>query len=55
MSNNDLDEYDIKILNCLQENANTSIQELSEKVHLSKTPCWKRVKKMYALGYIKRL
>lgn len=54
MIKNKLDEYDIKILECLQNNANISTQELSEQVHLSKTPCWKRVKNLYLLGYIKK-
>ena len=54
MNKNNLDEIDIKILEHLQENANISTQELSEKINISKTPCWKRVKNLYSLGYIKK-
>ncbi len=54
MIKNNLDDIDIKILECLQENANISTKELSEKINLSKTPCWRRVTNLYSLGYIKK-
>ncbi len=49
----DLDEYDLKILRTLQENADYSMAELGEKVGLSHTPCWRRIKRLEAEGVIK--
>ena len=54
MNKGNLDQIDIRILECLQENSDISTQELSEKVNISKTPCWKRVKNLHSLGYIKK-
>ena len=48
----DLDDYDLKILRALQENADHSMAELGEKVGLSHTPCWRRIKKLEADGVI---
>ncbi|MGQ9426731.1 Lrp/AsnC family transcriptional regulator [Gilvimarinus sp. F26214L] len=47
-----LDEYDLKILRTLQENASYSMAELGEKVGLSHTPCWRRIKRLEAEGVI---
>jgi Lrp/AsnC family transcriptional regulator len=41
-----LDSFDIKILRELQQNAEISMQELGDKVGLSHTPCWRRVKRL---------
>jgi Lrp/AsnC family transcriptional regulator len=38
-----MDDFDKKILKCLQEDATISTSALSEKVGLSTTPCWRRV------------
>lgn len=48
----DLDKYDLKILRELQSNAELSMAELGEKVGLSHTPCWRRVKRLEEEGYI---
>ena len=50
----DLDKHDLAILQVLQKNANISTQELADQVNLSKTPCWRRVRKLEELGYIKK-
>jgi Lrp/AsnC family transcriptional regulator, leucine-responsive regulatory protein len=42
----DLDAVDRKILTCLQENARLTNVELSDKVHLSPSPCLARVKRL---------
>ncbi|MEX1033461.1 MAG: Lrp/AsnC family transcriptional regulator [Cellvibrionaceae bacterium] len=47
-----LDDYDLKILRCLQESADYSMAELGEKVGLSHTPCWRRIKRLEAEGVI---
>jgi len=49
-----LDSFDIKILRELQKNAELSMQDLGEKVGLSHTPCWRRVKKLENDGVIRK-
>ena len=49
-----MDKIDIKILNLLQNNSEITIQNIAKHVHLSTTPCWKRVSKLKKLGYIKK-
>ncbi|MFB9951931.1 Lrp/AsnC family transcriptional regulator [Rhizobium puerariae] len=48
-----MDLIDRKILSELQENADLSAAELSTKVGLSHTPCWRRLKKIEESGVIK--
>ncbi|MEM7003241.1 MAG: Lrp/AsnC family transcriptional regulator [Pseudomonadota bacterium] len=48
-----LDSFDIKILRELQRNADISMQELGDKVGLSHTPCWRRVKRLEQEGVIR--
>lgn len=48
----ELDDFDLKILRTLQENADLSMAELGEKVGLSHTPCWRRIKRLEAEGVI---
>lgn len=48
----ELDEYDLKILRTLQESADYSMAELGEKVGLSHTPCWRRIKRLESDGVI---
>ncbi len=47
-----LDDFDIKILQALQKNADYSMNELGDLVGLSHTPCWRRIKRLEADGYI---
>ena len=49
-----IDDIDIKILSLLQDDAMISVQELSDKVGLSTTPCWNRLQKLQELGIIKK-
>ena len=49
----DLDDFDLKILAALQENADYSMSELGERVGLSHTPCWRRIKRLENGGYIR--
>ena len=48
-----LSEIDYKILKYLQDNARLSNVELSEHIHLSQSPCLRRVRNMEASGVIK--
>jgi Lrp/AsnC family transcriptional regulator len=47
-----LDKFDRRLLALLQENAALSVNELAEKVGLSPSPCWRRIQKLEAEGYI---
>ena len=49
-----MDTIDRKLLALLQNDASLSLAELSDKVGLSQTPCWKRINKLEALGIIER-
>ncbi len=48
-----LDDFDMKILKALQENADYSMNELGDLVGLSHTPCWRRIKRLEAEGFIR--
>ncbi len=47
-----MDQIDIKILDCLQHDASMTTAEISEKVNLSKTPCWRRIQMLENSGVI---
>jgi Lrp/AsnC family transcriptional regulator len=47
-----MDELDLRILRLLQELPGISAAELAQKVGLSHTPCWRRVKQLEASGAI---
>jgi len=49
-----MDAIDKKLLDLLQKNAEMTVQELSKEVHLSTTPCWKRVNQFKKLGFINK-
>ena len=49
-----MDAIDIKLLELLQHNAELTNQELSKEVHLSTTPCWKRINQLKTNGYINK-
>jgi Lrp/AsnC family transcriptional regulator len=49
---NDLDKYDCAILAALQTDGTLSVAALSDKIGLSSTPCWKRLKRLEEEGYI---
>lgn len=47
-----LDAVDRRILSALQSDARLSSAELAERVALSASPCWRRVKRLEELGVI---
>jgi Lrp/AsnC family leucine-responsive transcriptional regulator len=47
-----LDKYDLAILHVLQKDARASLNEVSEEVGLSATPCWNRIRRMETDGVI---
>lgn len=52
--NFDLDAIDRRILRELQADATIPLAELAERIGLSQTPCWKRVKRLTDAGVIAR-
>ncbi|TAH11215.1 MAG: Lrp/AsnC family transcriptional regulator [Curvibacter sp.] len=50
----ELDRMDRTILSALQQDGTLSAAQLGEKVGLSATPCWKRVKAMEEAGLIEK-
>ena len=49
-----LDEKDVAILKLLQLNARITVKEISDKVNLSTTPVYERIKWMEETGVIKQ-
>ena len=47
-----LDAIDAKILAIIQEDAALPVAEVAEKVGLSSSPCWRRIKRMEETGLI---
>ena len=54
MENIVLDSIDRKILTILQADATVAMSEIADRVGLSQTPCWKRVKRLEKDGVIDR-
>lgn len=48
----EIDMFDRKILSELQRDATLSIDQLSERVHLSRNACWRRLKRLEDDGYV---
>ena len=48
-----IDSVDRKILYHLQQDASLTIKEIARKVHLSPTPCWKRIQRLEDAGVIR--
>ncbi|TGT11105.1 Lrp/AsnC family transcriptional regulator, partial [Mesorhizobium sp. M8A.F.Ca.ET.213.01.1.1] len=51
---NKLDRMDYRILDVLQENGRLPIKILADRVGISVSPCWQRVKKLEKDGIIRR-
>ncbi|MCP5370830.1 MAG: Lrp/AsnC family transcriptional regulator [Hyphomicrobiales bacterium] len=49
-----LDATDRKILALLQEDATLPLNKVAARVNLSKTPCWRRIRKLEESGVIRR-
>lgn len=49
---NPLDRLDYAILGALQVDGSLSVAALAERVGLSSTPCWKRLKRLEDEGYV---
>jgi Lrp/AsnC family transcriptional regulator len=49
-----MDSKDKRILELLQEDAMLSAADIAEQVGLTTTPCWRRIQKLEAQGYIRK-
>ncbi len=50
----ELNVFDVKILEQLQKDCSLSTVELADAVGLSQSPCWRRLQRLKDEGYIKR-
>ena len=48
-----MDAVDRKILNLLQHDASLTVKQIAAQIPLSVTPCWKRIQKLEAQGFIR--
>jgi len=51
--NRDIDAFDRSILRALQRDASLSQRDLAEQVGLSQNACWRRLRNLKELGFIK--
>ena len=49
-----LDAVDARILDLVQHDASLSVAEIAERVGLSSSPCWRRIKRLEDAGIIRR-
>ncbi|MEK9683520.1 MAG: Lrp/AsnC family transcriptional regulator [Rhodospirillaceae bacterium] len=49
-----MDQIDLKILDCLQNDATLSVSDIAVQVGLSTSPCWNRIQRLEADGVIQR-
>ncbi|MGR5155756.1 Lrp/AsnC family transcriptional regulator [Vibrio owensii] len=49
-----VDKIDRQLLSFLQNDGTLSLNDLAERVNLTTTPCWKRLKKLEDEGYIEK-
>ncbi len=49
-----LDAMDARILDLIQQDASLSIAEIAERVGLSSSPCWRRIRRLEDEGVIQR-
>lgn len=44
--NNEIGTQDVKILSLLQKDASLTTQEISERINMSQSPCWRKINKL---------
>ena len=49
-----MDDFDRRILDIVQRDAGASAAEIGERVGLSQSPCWRRLRRLEQAGYIER-
>jgi Lrp/AsnC family transcriptional regulator len=50
----DIDSLDKKLLSELQADADVSTSALAEKLHISQSPCWRRINRLEEAGVIRK-
>jgi len=53
LMHSELDAYDRRILELLQEDASLSSAQIAERVGLSQSPCWRRIQRLKEEGVIR--
>ena len=53
MSRTDLDQHDRQILSLLQRDASLSLNEIAERVHLSRNAVWRRLQRLELSGIVR--
>ncbi len=48
----ELDSIDFKILELIQEDAGLSVAEIADRIGLSSSPCWRRIKRLEEINVI---
>ena len=48
-----MDDIDLRILACLQQDGTMAVSDISKRVGLATTPCWNRIKKLEQNGVIR--
>ena len=48
----DIDTIDARILDIIQHDASLSVADIADRVGLSSSPCWHRIKRMEEAGFI---
>lgn len=49
-----IDSTDKQILELLQTDATLSVQQIAERIHLTVSPCWRRIQNLEAKGFIEK-
>ncbi len=49
-----LNKTDVEILRFLQNDANLTTGAIAERLHLSQSPCWRRINRIEQAGYIRK-
>lgn len=49
-----LDSVDARILDLIQHDASLSVAEIADRVGLSSSPCWRRIKRLEDVGVIQK-
>ena len=49
-----MNAIDAQILALMQADATLSVADIAERVHLSSTPCWRRIQRLERDGYIRK-
>jgi len=51
---NELQKIDVEILRILQRDASVGTGAIADKLHLSQSPCWRRINRIEQEGYIRK-